>query len=141
MIALKIDGKWTAIKGVRQFEQTVTTRVVTYHDGRRVEESCDPYQVTVQMDVQKVESLFRDGIWTQENLDQFGLKVVGPLDVPDGFAGVGARIIVEQEDGTLKEIHESVRMLPPQVEQTVEERIAERLGITGDQLKEFLAQK
>lgn len=74
------EGTWVQAKGIQNLNDT-------------------------QLDMTKVEKLFVDGSWTQENLDQYGLKVAVPFELPSGYRFNGIPYYEEDENGIINQIY------------------------------------
>ena len=108
----KIDGAWQAVRGVVTLERMVSTRTVNYEDGRSEQEDCEPYPVSFQLDMGKVERLVRDGVWSADDLAAYGLAKVEPFAVPEGKQRIGEPSYVEA-DGVVSEVYELEDLPPP----------------------------
>lgn len=132
----RIDGAWTPIHGVQTLERLVATCTVTYHDGRQAELPCDPYPVAETLDLAKVEQLLADHLWGAAELAQYGLRVAGLQDVPEGKRRIGDAHYVERQGEIMAE-WELEDAPPPEPEPTPAAKLA-ALGLNVGDLKQLL---
>lgn len=134
-----ISGVWQPLSGIVTLERLVATRVVTYHDGRTLEEDCPPYFVSEMLDISKVTRLLAGGVWGSEELHQYGLVIVEPFIIPEGKQIIGDRVFTEN-NGTVSETYEvaDLPVAPPAIPLTPEEKMA-NAGFTPDELDGLIA--
>jgi hypothetical protein len=91
----------------------VSTYTATWHDGRPPQEiECPPYPITAKLDVRKIDQLMADGVWSDEDLDRYGLKTVIPFAVPAGKQATGGARYVE-EGGQVIELFDVIDVEQP----------------------------
>jgi hypothetical protein len=135
-IVRQIDGAWTPIRGVQTLKRMVATCTVSYHDGRQLEQACDPYPVAETLDLGKVEQLLAAGLWGAAELAPYGLRVTHAEGLPEGRQRVGEPRYVEREGEIIEEwTLEEVPMPTPAP--TAAEKLA-ALGLTAEELKQLL---
>lgn len=92
---------------------------------------------TSALNVRKISSLVSDGIWTQADLDRYGLRVAEPEIVPEGKIATGEERIVERE-GRLVVKRDVVDRPPPPPPPTDADRLERHTGLTVAQIKAVL---
>jgi len=132
----QVDGTWASISGVQNLERMVATFTVSYHDGRQVEMSCDPYPVAETLDLGKVEQLLAEGRWGATELQAYGLRIATLQDVPTGKHRVGSPRYVERDDQVVEE-WDLEDITPRGPEPTPAEKLA-ALGLSVEGLRELL---
>ncbi|RWM02092.1 MAG: hypothetical protein EOR68_08270 [Mesorhizobium sp.] len=143
VVVEKTDTGWVRFSGleVRTMEIEVSTCTITYGDGRvEADQPCPPYKVQHQLSPMRVQQLVDQGLWTQDNLSPYGLKLATEFAVPEGKRTVGAESFVE-ENGAVSQVFEVEDIPPPEPEPelTVDQRIDRMLGDYGVTREQMLA--
>lgn len=122
----KIDGEWQPLAGIVTLTRMVSTFTARYEDGRPDEElPCTPYPVdTAPMDAGKIEQFVADGVWTQTDLDLWGLVQAESFTVPEGKQIVGAPRYVGKKAGRVVEEYDVEDVPPPPEPPTAEQKLA-----------------
>jgi hypothetical protein len=136
-LVAKYDGVLTPLSGIVEVTKLVATRLVIYADGRQVEEACDPYPTRATIDTARVEQFVADGIWSDDDLAPYGMKVAVPFVAPDGKRTVGAASYIEDGDRVLESF--AVEDIPTPVAPTPAEKLAST-GLTIEDLRALLTE-
>ena len=135
------NGSWQRASGVLTLKRMVSTRTVTYADGRQEQEDCTPYPVDETVDLGKIERLVADGVWGDKELTTYGLKVAVPFIVPEGKQRIGDPHYVES-NGVVNEeydVEDIPPPPPPPPPPTAEQKLA-ALGLTREELRTLVAE-
>ncbi|RWE78799.1 hypothetical protein [Mesorhizobium sp.] len=143
IVVEKTDAGWVRFAGmeVRTMETEVSTCTITYDDGRvEVDQPCPPYKVQHQLAPFRVQRLVDQGLWTQDNLTPYRLKLATEFAVPEGKRTVGAESFVEENGGVSQVFEvEDIPTPTPEPELTVDQRIDRMLGDYGVTREQMLA--
>lgn len=101
-----VEGNWQPISGVQELNGVI-------------------------VDVAKIETLLSEGIWSLEELEKLGIKLVKENTIPDGMRVKGEPTYITR-DGEVITQREYEEI--PVVEPTLEEKLA-RTGLTKEDFK------
>jgi hypothetical protein len=139
IIVRKIDGNWQRWSGVNEpMRRIVSVANLQYADGRVEEVPVAPYEAEALLSADRVAQLLAEGVWGEDDLAPFGLKVAAPFAAPEGKRAIGEARYEEQGDGSVAEIFDVEDIPPPPPPPTVEERLAAS-GLTLDEIAAALA--
>lgn len=127
IIVCKIDDVWQEWHGYRTAQKIVSTYSAVYGDGRQVETPCDPYPVEVQIDGDRLQQIYDQGIWSLEEVEAVGAKVAVLFEVPEGKQTVGAPSYVET-GGAVRQLYQVEDIPTPPEPPTAEEKVGAMLA-------------
>ena len=139
ILVRNIDGEWRLWAGAT-LAKTYTTANLHYNDGRIVEIEVDPYRAEEPIDAGRVGALLAEGIWTEADLERYGLRMAEPFAVPEGKITVGEARYVEKK-GKVYEQFDLQDAPPPPPEPSRQEKLEAMLdahGLSLADLKEAL---
>lgn len=140
ILVYKDGANWVEWHGEVSAERTMTTYNAQYADGRVVEMPCDPYPVPVNLNGDRIKSLYDQGIWSLEEIEAVGGRIAVPFTVPEGKQTVGNPTYAEQGGDILQQF--AVEDIPPPpTPPTPQEKVASMLSnwdISISELKDVL---
>jgi len=122
IIVCKIDDVWQEWHGYRTVQKMVSTYNAVYGDGRQVEMPCDPYPVEVQIDGDRLQQIYDQGIWSLEEVEAVGAKVAVPFTVPEGKQTVGPPSY-EEAAGVVSQVYQVEDIPPPPEPPTADQKV------------------
>ncbi|RAZ75848.1 hypothetical protein [Mesorhizobium atlanticum] len=141
IIVCKIDDVWQEWHGYRTVQKMVSTYTAVYGDGRQVETQCDPYPIEVQIDGDRLQEIYDQGIWSLEEVEAVGAKIALPFEVPEGMQIVGDPTYADV-DGIVRQMF-AIEAVPPAPPEPSPEQKLDRLlgeyGLTKEDLRGLLA--
>lgn len=135
------DG-WEVLKGIQVLPRKGefhTTREIRYLDGRVIEEACEPYPVCDRVDIDKIEKLLLDDIWSESDMAIYGLERTEPYPGLDDDSKIvdGPLEIRETPEGKPVEYYPMRDRPPPPPPPTPEQKLA-NAGLTADEFDDLV---
>lgn len=85
---------------IGDYTYPVTFTSATRGDG--VEVQVEPYQMNVTNNGQKVLGYYHAGIWSREEVEAAGGRIVDPLEIPEGKQIVQGTLTLVEHEGQIK---------------------------------------
>lgn len=97
-----------------------------------------PFAGEANMEIGKVMLAVSSGAWNEKELDDRGLVLCAPFDVPAGKQPIGEPNYVQDKTGAWQQIFDVQDIVPAKIP-TLAEMFELKTGVTIEQLKELLA--